>query len=112
MQGDAAAWGLAWQQLDDEALPPLLEALEAGRAVYLTLAGERSAAAFGPPSGGGQGDVISRDAALDGRCWGVAAGPRGGGRSPPGAGRPGVRGAAPRVFGRVLRSGSRLELYR
>ena len=55
MQGDATAWGRAWQQLDDEALPPFLQALEAGRAVYLTLAGERSAAAFGPPSGGGQG---------------------------------------------------------
>ncbi len=62
MQGDAAAWGLAWQQLDDEALPPLLQALEAGRAVYLTLAGEQSAAAFGPRSGGGQGlpGAISR----------------------------------------------------
>ena len=55
MQGDATAWGRAWQQLDDEALPPLLQALEAGRAVYLTLAGERAAAAFGTPSGGGHG---------------------------------------------------------
>ncbi|MDH4376025.1 MAG: phosphoglycerate mutase [Ramlibacter sp.] len=70
MEGDAAAWGLAWQQLDDEALPPLLQALEAGRAVYLTLAGERAAAAFGPRSGGGQSlpraisRAISRASAL------------------------------------------------
>ena len=70
MQGDAAAWGLAWQQLDDEALPPLLQALEAGRAVYLTLAGERAAAAFGPRAGGGQSlpraisRAISRASAL------------------------------------------------
>jgi hypothetical protein len=55
LQGDIAAWSLAWQQLDSEALPPLLQALEAGRAVQVTLAGERAAAAFGPPSGGEQG---------------------------------------------------------
>jgi len=66
----------------------------------------------GRPPGRGQGTAWPGvRLAARGRCWGVAAAPRGGGRSPPGAGRPGARGAAPRVFG-CSSGSSRLELCR
>jgi hypothetical protein len=43
LQGDAPAWQQAWEALDAQALPPLLEAVARGAAVRLTLAGERAA---------------------------------------------------------------------
>ena len=48
LHDDAAAWAAAWQALDAEVLPGLLAALDAGRSIELTLAGERSALAFTP----------------------------------------------------------------
>lgn len=40
--GDWPAWAGAWREIDAQALPRLLGALDQGRAVTLTLAGERS----------------------------------------------------------------------
>ena len=43
LQGDWQAWAAAWQQLDANECAGLLQALDAGRPVSLTLSGERSA---------------------------------------------------------------------
>lgn len=43
LDGDWAAWAAVWQQIDTQELPRLLAALDQGRAVTLTLCGERSA---------------------------------------------------------------------
>ncbi len=59
LQADAAAWAAAWQALDAEALPPLLAALDAGRRVELTLAGERRATTFAPRAGTGFASTIT-----------------------------------------------------
>ena len=59
LQADATAWAAAWQALDAEALPPLLAALDAGRSVELTLAGERRAASFAPRAGTGLARTIT-----------------------------------------------------
>ncbi len=59
LQADAAAWAAAWQALDAEALPPLLAALDAGRRVELTLAGERRATTFTTRAGTGLTSTIT-----------------------------------------------------
>jgi hypothetical protein len=45
---DAPAWTAAWQSLETQVLAPALADLATGRAVHLTLAGERTCAHFGP----------------------------------------------------------------
>ncbi len=46
LHDDAAAWSAAWQSLDAEVLPGLLAALDDGRSLEMTLAGERRALTF------------------------------------------------------------------
>jgi hypothetical protein len=59
LQGDTAAWTAAWQALDAQVLPPLLAALDAGQAVYLTLAGEHHATTYGPRPATGLGAALA-----------------------------------------------------
>ncbi len=51
--GDWRAWAAAWQELDAKECPRLLQALADGRAVTLTLCGERSAQTWSSASAGG-----------------------------------------------------------
>lgn len=56
LQGDWQAWATAWQQLDANDCARLLESLDAGRPVSLTLSGERSALTWNSQeSGSGSG---------------------------------------------------------
>jgi hypothetical protein len=48
LRDDGAAWLVAWQALDAEAIAPLLAAAERGEAVRLTLCGERSSVEWAP----------------------------------------------------------------
>ncbi len=63
LQGDAAAWVQAWRDLDAQALPPLLAALERGEPVRLTLAGEKAAATWRSADGAASGGWLRRLAA-------------------------------------------------
>lgn len=51
LRDDAPAWQAAWETLDAQVLPRLDDALNQGRPVALTLAGERAAARFSTPTG-------------------------------------------------------------
>ena len=52
LQQDWAAWAAAWQQIDERECTRLLGELDAGRAVRLTLCGERGAASWSSRPGG------------------------------------------------------------
>jgi hypothetical protein len=52
LQGDWATWAAAWRQVDESDCARLLDALDAGQPVSLTLGGERSAHTWSSQSGG------------------------------------------------------------
>ncbi len=53
LTGQAEDWAARWRDLDAQALPPLLEALDAGQDIALTLCGERHARTWTSPSPAG-----------------------------------------------------------